>query len=83
MGRRRKDLRVRADVDGPLVLRVIRPHNAVLRSLLELHAACDARAGGDGAFGVVELVDYVADVRGELGGADVPVNDFGVGVAEC
>lgn len=60
---------------------LIRVHNA---SLLEFHTAGDARAlrGRDGALGVIELIDGVADVLGELVGGDIPVDDFGVGIAE-
>lgn len=77
--RKRKSLRVGADVDGPLVLSVIDTHN---RSFLDIHAAGDARAGGDGALGVIELVDCSFHICGELRCADIPINNFRIGVAE-
>ena len=37
---------------------------------------------GDAAGGVVEVVEVCADVGGELGGGDVPVDHLGVGIAK-
>ena len=39
-------------------------------------------AFGEAAGGVVEGVEFGADVGGKLGGVNVPVDDFRVGVAE-
>lgn len=66
-----------ADVDVILVLQCVGVQRctAIITSWVQ-------RARGDAAGGVVEVVEFCADIGGKLGGIDAPVDDFGVGVTE-
>ena len=69
---------VGADVEDPLVVGACAGRGAAF-------VEASWRASGarfQGAVGVVDAVDCGADVGGQLAWADVPVDDFGDGVAE-
>ena len=40
------------------------------------------RTGGNTAGRVIEVIEVCTDISGELGGVDVPIDDFRVGVAK-